>query len=38
MDKFYAGIDEYLSGDLHKAIRLLTKYIDEQGYDTAAAY
>ena len=38
MDKLHAGIDEYLSGDLHKAVTLLTEHIDENGYDIAAAY
>ena len=38
MDKLHAGIDEYLSGDLHKAIKLLNEHIAENGYDTGAAY
>lgn len=38
MDKLHAGIDEYLSGDLHKSIKLLNEYINEQGFDTASAY
>ena len=38
MDKLHAGIDEYLSGDLSKAIRLLNEHIQDNGYDLGAAY
>lgn len=38
MDKLHSGIDEYLSGDLSKAIRLLNEHIQDNGYDLGAAY
>ncbi len=38
MDKLQAGIEEYLSGDLYKAIRLLNEHINNSGYDIANAY
>lgn len=38
MDKLHAGIDEYLSGDLSKAIKLLKGHIQDNGYDLGAAY
>ncbi len=38
MDKLHQGIDEYLSGDLPKAVKLLQEHIKENGYDAGAAY
>lgn len=38
MDSLYAGIDEYLSGDLSKAIKLLNEHINNNGYDLGAAH
>lgn len=38
MDKLHAGIDEYLSGDLSKAVKLLQEHIQENGYDLGSAY
>ena len=38
MDKLHNGIDEYLSGNLPKAITLLKEYINENGYDKGSAY
>lgn len=38
MDKLHTGIDEYLSGDLSKAIRLLLEHIEDNGYDLGSAY
>ncbi len=38
MDKLHDGIDEYLSGDLPKAVRLLQDYINENGSDIGTAH
>ena len=38
MDKLSTGIDLYLSGDLHNAIKVFKEHIAEKGFDIGSAY